>query len=302
MKSVLCFLLCLVLTFSTIPLGIAELISRSLPIDFSGGLAPQAAMFDGEFSYIDPTIQVKITYKETNEYISNPKNRIMGYWVADIKIGHASQLRTAAAESFNTSTSLPVNDIAERVNAVVAVNGDYFPRLKDGFAIRQGTLIRDKLRGQRDVLLIDEEGDFHVRHLPKKGELTDTIDGKKVINSFYFGPILVENGEAVNKLPEFQYLEPSKYYARLALCQVDHLHYKLILTTMLNGSTLGIRLPEFAKLCEKEGAKIAYNLDGGLSTSLYFNHKRLNEQNRVNFRTITDIVYFASTWNGEETK
>ena len=105
---------------------------------------------------------------------------------------------------------------------------------------------------------------------------------------------------SVIELPNFTFLKPDKYYARLALCQVDRLHYKIILTTMEQDYTLGIRLKDFAKLCQAEGAKIAYNLDGGLSTTLFFNNKRINEQKKVNFRSIPDIVYFASAWNGEE--
>ena len=319
MKSLLCCLLCFLLLLPCAGLGedliyeddeelvienmapvYAQLVSRPLPIDFSGGFAPSPEMYTGDISYQDPTIQVNITYKETQEYIEGYRGRNMGYWVVDVKIGDASQLRTAAAESFTTETTLPVSDIANRVNAVLAINGDYFARHKEGFAIRQGTLIRDKLKGNRDALLIDEDGDFHVYHLPEKGELSDTVDGKKVINAFYFGPILVENGEVPKKLPNFTFLKPEKYYARLALCQVDTLHYKIILTTMEQDYTLGIRLKDFATLCQKEGAKIAYNLDGGLSTTLYFNGKRINDQKKVNFRSIPDIIYFASAWNGEE--
>ncbi|MBQ8313231.1 MAG: phosphodiester glycosidase family protein [Clostridia bacterium] len=317
MKSILSYLLAFLLLFPCVALGEgssaqgdilieevsavrAELVSRPLPIDFSGGFAPLADGYDGDYSYQDPTIQVNITYNETKDYIEGYRGRNMGYWVVDIKIGDASQLRTAAAESFSTETTLPVSDIANRVNAVVAINGDYFARHKEGFAIRQGTLVRDKLKGNRDALLIDEDGDFHVYHLPEKGSLSDTVDGKKVVNAFYFGPILVENGEVPKKLPNFTFLKPDKYYARLALCQVDRLHYKIILTTMEQDYTLGIRLKDFAKLCQAEGAKIAYNLDGGLSTTLFFNNKRINEQKKVNFRSIPDIVYFASAWNGEE--
>lgn len=273
--------------------------SRPLPLDFSGGFAPSPNGYT-EGHYEDPTISVSITYKETDEYIEGYHGRSMGYWVADVRIGHASQLRTAAAESFTTETTLPASDIAQRVNAVIAINGDYFARHNEGFAIRQGSLIRDKLKGKRDVLLIDEDGDFHISRLPGKGSLSETINGKQVLNAFYFGPALVENGQAVKKLPNFTFLKPEKYYARLALCQVGPLHYKIIATTMEQDYTLGIRLKDFATLCQKEGAVTAYNLDGGLSTTLYFNEKRINEQKRVNFRSIPDIVYFASSWNGEE--
>jgi len=313
MKSILCGLLALLLVLPCFAVAEdsgmfieveeevrANLVSNSLPIDFSGGFPPMAEGYDGDYFYEDPTIRVSISYKETTEYMEGYRGRNMGYWVVDVKVGHASQLRTAAAESFNTETTLPVSDIANRVNAVVAINGDYFARHKEGYAIRQGSLIRDKLKGNRDALLIDEDGDFHVYHLPETSSLTDTVNGKKVTNAFYFGPILVENGEVPKKLPNFTFLKPDKYYARLAICQVDKLHYKLILTTMEQDYTLGIRLKDFAKLCQAEGAQIAYNLDGGLSTTLFFNNKRINEQKKVNFRSIPDIVYFASAWNGEE--
>ena len=275
------------------------MVSNALPVDFSGGCVPLTSGYS-EMAYEDPTIKVSITYKETKEYTKAYKGRTMGYWVVDIILGNASQLRTAAAESFYTETALPVETIAERVNAVVAFNADYFSRHNEGFAVRQGELIRDKLKGARDVLLIDEDGDFHVYHQPKKGELSTTVNGKKVTNAFYFGPILVEDGQVPDKLPSFTYLRPEKYYARLALCQVDTLHYKVILTTMEQDYVLGIRLNDFADLCQKEGAKIAYNLDGGYSTTLYFNHERLNAQKRVNFRDVPDILYFASAWSGEE--
>lgn len=311
MRSVFCVLLALVLFLPCCALAeeasaaattaaAPALVSNPLPIDFTGGCPPLAEGYQGEWVYEDPTLRVSITYKETLEYIKGYSDRNMGYWVVDVHVGHASQLRTAAAESFSTTTTLPVASIANRVNAVVAVNGDYYARHRDGFAIRQGSLINDKLKGNRDVLLIDEDGDFHVYHMPQKGELADTVNGKKVTNAFFFGPILVENGEARKNLPSFDFLKPDKYTARLAICQIDKLHYKLILTTMEQDYTLGMRLKDFASLCQAEGAKTAYNLDGGLSTTLFFNGKRLNEQNRVNFRDIPDIVYFASAWSGEE--
>ena len=159
-------------------------------------------------------------------------------WIVDIEIGDASQLRTAAAESFDKKTMMPAEAIADRVHAVVAFNADYYiSRLEDGFHIRQGTFSRDKLKKRWDVLLIDEDGDFHPVHLPDRNTLSDTVDGKKVINAFCFGPILVEDGElVVDQMKDFTFLKPDNYYSRLAICQVGPLHYKVILTTMEPGA------------------------------------------------------------------
>ena len=276
----------------------ASLISSPLPIDFTGGFAPLESGYDGDSAYRDPTIQVEITYKDVKDYIKGYKGRDAGAWIVDVRIGDASQLRTAAAEAFDKKTTLPVEVIADRLNAVVAFNADYITRQDDGYVFRQGVLFKDKLKGKRDLLLIDEDGDFHPVHLPKKGEIPETVDGKKIVNVFCFGPILVENGEVLQKMPNFTYLKPDNYYARLAICQVGPLHYKVILTTMEQDYTLGLQVKAFAQLCKDEGAITAYNLDGGYSTTLYFHGNRLNSQKNVNFREVPDIFYFASAWDG----
>jgi len=284
-----------------------RLLSLPLPIDFSAGCDPLESGFtageDGVLSYRDPTIQVDITFKDITSY-QEQKKRTAGAWVVDIRIGDASQLRTAAAESFEIDNSDDAIKMAAQVHAVVATNGDYVTRLNnEGFVIRQGVLFRNqlKLKPTRDVLMVDEDGDFHVFIKPKKGELSDTVDGKKVLNAFYFGPVLVENGKVNKKMDGyFSTLEPDKYYTRLAICQVGPLHYKFIVTTNNQDTNLtsGLKLKAFAQLCKDEGAITAFNLDGGYSTTLYFNGVRVNEQKNVTFRTIPDIVYFASAWDG----
>ena len=280
------------------------LVANPLPIDFTAGYEPQESGYLDEYTYQDPTIQVKIEFKDVSEY-GAMKGRTTGAWIADIRIGDASQLRTAAAESFEVNNAWQFEAIARPLHPVVACNGDYVTRLNEGFILRQGILFKDKLkkkdgRDARDVLMIDENGDFHVFVRPGKGELSETVDGKKVINAFYFGPVLVENGEVPDKMTSFTYLEPDDWYTRLAICQVGPLHYKIILTTNKQDSNLtsGLKMKDFARLCKDEGALTAFNLDGGYSTTLFFRGERVNAQKHVNFREVPDIVYFASAWNG----
>ena len=277
----------------------APLISNPLPIDFSGGYPPQEQYYLDENTYRDPTISVEIIKKDVSD-LQPYKGRTSTAWIVDIRIGHASQLRTAAAESFDKDTTLPIADIAKAVDAVVAFNSDYVTRQNEGcYILREGILFKDKLKGKRDVLLIDEDGDFHTVHLPKSGEVPETADGKKIINAFCFGPILVEDGEVVTIIKDFGYLKPDKYYARIALCQVGPLHYKVILTTHEQSYDLGLQLKTFAQLCKDEGAIIAYNLDGGESTTLLFRGERVNFQKKIDYRPHPDILYFASAWDGE---
>lgn len=284
-------------TFEDIPLaaGMTEqLLSRPLPIDFSGGAAPVEDCFDGFEAYDDPTLHVDIVFKEKQI----PRG-LLGYWVATVRVGDASQLRTAAAESFSTNTALPGPEIAARVQAVLAVDGDYYGYHRNGYILRQGQLFRDKLDGARDVLLIDEDGDFHVVVRPPKGTVNDTVDGKKVINALFFGPALVLNGETT---VDFRYdvMDPDKHYDRICICQTGPLEYKIICSTGMRDGHVGIKLEDFAELAQEEGAITAYNLDGGNSTMLYFHGEKLNTVDRGKTRDLMDIIYFASAWTGEE--
>lgn len=279
------------------------LISVPLPIDFSPGCIPVDSCYLDENTYSDPTIRVEITEKDVTSYspdYGKSKTRNIIAWIADVNIGHASQLRTAPSVTFEgRNRDKSAEEIAATKNTVLAFDGDYITRQNDGYLLRQGTFYWDKLKGKnRDILLVDENGDFHVYHIPKRDTLPQVIDGVKVINAFCFGPILVENGEVCKKTPSFNYLYPKEHYGRIAICQLGPLHYKVIVTTMIQNYLLGMPLDAFAQLCRDEGAITAYNLDGGYSSALLFNGRRLNAQERVSFRNVADIVYFASSWSG----
>lgn len=285
------------------------LVSNPLPIDFTGGSVPLESGYLDDYTYEDPTISVHISYKDVRkEYDPAYTDSAPGYlakkdigvFVVDVRLGDASQLRTMANKSFNKNSADSILAIAGRVNPVVATNGDFVTRRQEGLVIRQGTTYKDKLRGVLDVLAIDEDGDFHVFYKPGKGEVSETVNGKKVLNTFYFGPILVDHGEIPEKFTTFRFLEPDKYYCRVAICQVGPLHYKMILTTMQEtASTTGLPLKVFAQICRDEGAQFAYNLDGGNSASLVFRGELINSSNKKEPRDVPDIIYFASSWNGE---
>ncbi len=264
-----------------------------LPIDFSPGYPPAEDCFDGMTAYHDPSIDVEVSVSDRK--VQGADIRV---WIATIRIADASQLRTAPAESYDTDTALNGVAIARRMKAVVAMDGDYYGYHSRGFILRQGQVFRQAYCS-RDVLLIDEDGDFHVVQNPYTRDLPREVDGKAVINALYFGPGLVINGKVTNNY-DFSDMDPEDFFARIALCQIDHLTYKVIATTGQTGAYFGIPMADFARLCRDEGAQIAYGMDGGNSTLLYFHGEKLNEPENPLSRDLMDIVYFASAWSGEE--
>lgn len=267
----------------------AMLECNPLPIDLSGGAPADPNGYIGPWEYSDPTIHVKIESGRVSD---------CDYWVADIQIGDASQLRTAPADSFSSNMVMPGTAIARRVNAILAIDGDYFCYTRKGFILRQGTLYLDKLEGRRDLLLIDEDGDFHFIHNAAEGEGPMEIDGKKIINAFFFGPILVQDGE-LNKDYAFDEMTSFEPCQRMCIGQVGPLHYKVVCCAAPFRGSTGMKTRAFARLVLDLGIENAYNLDGGDSTMLIFRGEKINDVDNPKTRDLADIIYFASSANAE---
>ena len=266
-----------------------------LPWDFSGGMPLKTEYFYGNTTYADPTIAVKIQYGVFNRGAETGCE----YWVASIKIAHPSQLRTTAANGFQSEMTMKGTAMAKRVNAVLAINGDYFYFTHHGYILRQGQLFLDDLRGDRDVLLIDEDGDFHIVRNPFTGQVSQTINGKQVVQAFFFGPVLVENGKMVRDMDLRYDMRAEERRQRMCIAQVGPLEYKCICCGPPARGNSGMNLMEFARLVYSLGVETAYNLDGGDSTMMIFNGQKVNDPKSPDTRDIADIIYFASAFGAK---
>lgn len=287
-KKRIAALLALLILFSACAIGEE---TYRLPLDFNGGFIPQKENYLSATEYQDPSLHVTI---EEGRY------KDCDYWVATIEIADASQLRTVSANGFDGTAVKKGTTMAKNVNAVLAIDGDYFSYTGygKGFILREGRLYRDQLNSDRDVLLIDEDGNFHMLTSPGPGQIGKTIKGKRIINAFCFGPILVKAGEAQLDHPcygdDYGAFWPRQ---RMALCQTGELTYKCICCGPPARNSTGMTLNEFATFVASLGVENAYNLDGGDSTMLIFNNEKVNDIRNTSTRKISDIIYFASAWN-----
>ena len=260
----------------------------TLPVDFSPGMPLNPANYVSDTVYEDPTIKVVITPDNDNGRL---------FWIADIRIADASQLRTAAAAGFDHSGTEFGHVLARRMNAVVAVDGDYYCYTSDTpVIIRQGVVYRNKLKKKpgQDVLLIDEDGDFHGIEDAKAGDIGETIDGKKIVNAFHFGPLLVNNG-VIRKGKTNRHMKPEQRSQRVAIAQTGHLQYRIIVTGPNERGSRALNFEEWRKfVAAMPDIQVAYNLDGGDSAVLVFNGMKVNDPYNDNERPIADIIYFAS--------
>ena len=298
----------------------------ALPVDFSPAPAPKAEGFSESKDeagkkvriYEDSTIRVVLS--ETRYYLTEKKDKTgTDIWMADILITDPSQLRTASFDDGYNFVSKrrqgKVVELAKSVNAIVALNGDSWGAKEEkhnfGIVLRQGQLIESRLdeKGnyRMDLLIIDENGDFHGIHAAEAGDLDDpyTFEGKKVLDIFSFGPILVENGEAVEdyqgvdrsakkKDGFWMNMRSEEDAQRIAVCQVGPLHYMLVASANDHGNT-GLTLRQFADFLVSQGVQFAYNLDGGVSSVLYFHGAgKVNLKSVKQGRSLWDIIYFAT--------
>ena len=80
----------------------------------------------------------------------------------------------------------------------------------------------------------------------------------------------------------------------MALCQLDTLSYLIVYTEGPEQEEhAGLSIPEFTELLSTLNVKHAYNMDGGHSSTIYFNGQRINSPETKN-RKVSDIIYFAT--------
>lgn len=264
-----------------------------LPMDFSGGTKPQRTYEIGLMEYEDPSIRVT----RQSERPILPDGKETRLYVLRVKIADPSQLRTVSMQGFDKMGRVGnIEVMSNRVNAVVAFNGDYYCGDAKRFVLRQGVVYKESMGPNQDILLIDEDGDFHIFLADEHPEEMDKtqVNGKKVVNALCFGPALIKDGVKNTKLDSAPlYCEPEKKTERLVLCQIGPLEYMVVAC-----AHRGLGLEEMTDLIFwlEPNVQQAYNLDGGISTQLLFLGRRINNTSSQDVRKLVDIVYFASAY------
>ena len=185
---------------------------------------------------------------------------------------------------------------AATVNAVAAMNGDFYKFRSLGMVVYEGQVRR--LAGELvDSCCVDVDGNLIFVH---KGEILEQADAEKfvadnnILFSVAFGPILVENGK--NVCPDdYVFGEINDIYARAAMCQTDPLHYLMVtVNTEKPLYTNAATVREMGAELERRGIDMAYTLDGGQTATIVLNDQVINSVEFGAQRNISDILYFAT--------
>ena len=238
-------------------------------------------------SYSDDNIQVNLTEKT----VENTQ-----VYIADITVSSSDYLKTALAQNtYGTNVTAKTSVTAAENNAILAVNGDYYGANSTGYVIRNGVVYRDTVRedSSNGDLAIYKDGSFKIIYEDEISAEQLVKDG--VVNLLAFGPSLVEDGEIVvdtnSEVGQSMSSNP-----RTAIGIIDENRYIIVVSDGRTSESEGLSLYQLAEVMKSYGVKTAYNLDGGGSSTLYFNGQVMNKpttNGTISERAVSDIVYIG---------
>ena len=283
MKKALCLLLCL---WTLIP---AAGFAQSPPLDLSPAPVPDAAGYLSAREYRDPTLHVTV------EDITQDKSV---YHVAHVTIADPSQLRTGLSGEPGGSVKAVPSTIARAQNAVLAINGDSYLYRKKGLVIRQGKIIRKSNSTDLDLLVIDTAGDFHAVRKPSKTDIAGILARTDVAQCFAFGPVLVMDGQAQTVYNDYGFA-PQDKSPRTAIGQTGPLSYVFVVVDGRLQNSRGVTHKQLAAFMAGLGCTVAFNLDGGGSSTMLLGGEIINTLGQGIEREVSDILYVATGVTGQ---
>jgi exopolysaccharide biosynthesis protein len=237
-------------------------------------------------SYIDNNMRITIT---------ECRHIDATVYIADIKLSSPKYLQTALAKgTYGKNVRDKTSVISKEVNAILAVNGDYYGSREKGYVIRNGKLYRGEANSNNEDLVIYKDGTFEII---KESE----ISAEELLNNgarhvFSFGPAIVEGSQiSVSKNDEVGIAMNDN--PRTSIGIIDNLHYVFVVSDGRTSESKGLSLYELAGFMQELGCKTAYNLDGGGSSTMVFNGKIINKPvasgSKIGERKVSDIVYIG---------
>jgi exopolysaccharide biosynthesis protein len=220
------------------------------------------------------------------------------YYVADVTLSDATVLRSAFAQnSFGENITENTSDIAADNDAIFAINGDYYGFRDTGIVIRNGVVYRDE--GAREGLAFYRDGTVKVYD-----ETTTTADelvADGVWNTLSFGPALLEGGQIVDGIEDVEVdtnfgnhsIQGEQPRTAVGVVDANHLVF-VVVDGRSPGYSAGVTMTGLAEILQGLGAETAYNIDGGGSSTMYFDGALVNDPLGTGTeRGTSDILYIA---------
>ncbi len=239
-----------------------------------------------DMSYQDENMSIVIT-----EYYAYDT----AIYVADIRVSSPEYLQTALAQNaYGKNVMETTSDMAESNNAILAINGDYYGAQEKGYVLRNGTLYRSTAARDQEDLVIYADGSFSI--ITETDVSAEQLLADGAVQILSFGPALVTDG-SVSVTEDEEVGKAKANNPRTAIGIIDELHYVFVVSDGRTDESEGLSLYQLAEFMKTLGVDTAYNLDGGGSSTMYFNGNIINNPtstgNSIKERSVSDIVYIG---------
>jgi exopolysaccharide biosynthesis protein len=252
--------------------------------------ATEAVVTDTSYTDSDTSITI-------SQVTTGSGSDTVTYYVADVVVDDATQLRSAfAKDQFGENITETTSAIAAENDAIFAINGDYYGFRSTGIEIRNGVVYRDE--GVREGLAFYTDG--HVEVYDETATTAEELLAAGVWNTLSFGPAIVEDGGVVDGIESVEVDTNVGNHSiqgeqpRTAVGIISENHYVFVVVDGRDeGYSRGVTLTELADIMIGLGATTAYNLDGGGSSTMYFDGTVVNQPSNGGERGTSDILYVA---------
>ena len=259
--------------------SVSSLIDASISNEASSSFSSAA-----ESSSSETVSQTTVNFQTLTKHIDD---RDVTYYLADIHLARISDLRSCLATDssghYGTNITKEFSSMISSVDnslssgrVVAAISGDYpFWNGRSGYVIRDGVQYRSNLRStSSEDLAIYKDGSYETYF--ESDVSADTIYNKNngCWQNFSFGPSLIENGQiAVGEEEEIDgQARSNNQRTGIAFAGPKHIYFfaSKVAGSRSGGKGSSFSLYEMADTFLSLGCDVAYNLDGGDSTSLYY--------------------------------
>ena len=232
-------------------------------------------------SYTSPEVSVEIETIHTDL-----GNGPVTYYFADIYVASLDNFKTATPNGrldyYETMWPL---DLDAQANAILGINGDFFCLNDHGFYIRNGEAYRTN-HSRGDICVLYRNGEMKTYAVD--GYEVEDILAQDPIQVWDFGPLfLYEDGTVRHEYPDGNTV--SSVNPRSAVGYYEPGHYCFLVADGRSRTSVGLSLPEMADIFAEHGCTRAYNMDGGGSAVMTFNHRAFSVQSSDN-RLLSDMI------------
>ena len=237
------------------------------------------------------------SYQSANVFIDITSDRQFNtdVYVADIRIRSLDSFRRGLANKWKNGTA-KITKIAEQHGALLAMTSDSAENLDMGWVIMNGETMRRTKNRKRDLCVLYTNGEMAVIPAAElvHEEIAALAEAGEIWQTFLFGPSLLDkDGKALTEIKStigiqnprsvIGYYEPGHY----CFVQVDG--RKTSSQVEPGKKNKGMTLTELSQFMASLGCKVAYNMDGGQSSVMFFNGK-IHSTPQNGSRRLGDVV------------